>query len=58
MNGIKVAIYKDGEKVGTRSSIYQAVAATNVCTTTIRKLLSEGGSTVDGWSFTKEQEDK
>ncbi len=58
MNGIKVAFYKDGEKVGTSPSIYKAVIATNVCTTTIRKLLREGGSTVDGWSFVKAQEDK
>lgn len=57
MNGIKVIIYLDGEKVGTSPSILQAGIMTNLSSTTVRKLLYEGGATVSGWSFQKAEED-
>lgn len=58
MNGIRVVIYWNGEKIGTSPSILQAGVMTNISTTTVRKLLREGGATVGGYSFSKAQEDK
>ncbi len=57
MNGIQVVIYLNGEEIETSSSIRQAGIMTNLSTTTVRKLLYEGGTTVEGWSFTKAEED-
>lgn len=58
MNGIKVVISLDGEKVETSPSIMQAGIATNISATTVRRLLREGGATVDGWSFSKTEEEQ
>jgi len=57
MNGIKVTIYLLGHAVAVSPSIVQAAVATNICTTTVRKLVKEGG-TCNGYSFIKAEEDQ
>jgi len=56
MNGIKVTIYLLGHAVAVSPSIVHAAAATNISTTTVRKLIKEGG-TCNGYAFAKTKEE-
>jgi hypothetical protein len=56
MNGIKVTIYLLGHAVAVSPSIVHAAVATNISTTTVRKLIKEGG-TCNGYAFAKAKEE-